>query len=189
MLAREQCVAGGCVRLALVQSSVRTGEAPQHTEQADAEFPTGQRQPGLGLRQDGQRAEPPPLDRPSRDVPRYLVATRPDDLRVRGNATLLSNPFALQYGAVLRAKTNGGDGDPISKQNYTAICQAFKYLAHREACTKWLAFGLCRDPNCRRLHDNWPVDMNGEVLNSKYRDLAQLAGVPQSWQPARPARQ
>ena len=117
------------------------------------------------------------------------VAVRPDDLRVRGDKTLLSNPFALEFGATLRARTMGGDRDPISKQNYALICTSFRHLAHKNACIKWLAYGLCRDPNCIRLHDNWPIGMNGEVLNSKYRDLAQMAGVPQSWQPARRGRQ
>jgi len=76
-----------------------------------------------------------------------------------------------------------------SKANYGAICAAVRYLAHKDACTKWVAFGMCRDPNCTKLHDNWPADMNGEVLNSKYRGLAQLAEVPQSWQPFRRGQQ
>ena len=43
-------------------------------------------------------------------------------------------------------------------------------LAHKYACGRWLAFGMymCRDPNCAKLHDNWPIDANGEVINSKY---------------------
>ena len=146
-------------------------------------------QPGLGLRHDGQRAEPPPLDQTTHGVPRWLLALRPDDLRVRGSRTSLSNPFALEYGANLRAATNGGERAPLSKQNYATIFDAFKYLAHKDACPKWLAFGLCKDPNCIKLHGNWPVNVNGEVLNSKYRDLALLAGVPQGWQPAKHRRQ
>ena len=146
-------------------------------------------QPGLGLRHDGQRAEPPPLGQPSHGFSPHLLALRPEDLRVKGDRTSLLSPFALEFGANLCARTSGGARDPLSKGNYAVICNSFKYLAHKDACSKWLAFGLCRDPNCQRLHDNWPAGMNGEVLNSKFRDLAQMAGVPQSWQPARRGRQ
>ena len=96
-------------------------------------------QPGLGLRHDGQRAEPPPLYQ----RPPGTSALRPDDLRVRNNPTSMSNPFALDFGTRLRATISGGDKDPISKTNYATICAAVKYLAHKGACTKWVAFGLC----------------------------------------------
>ena len=118
-----------------------------------------------------------------------MLPLRPDDLRVRNNPTSLSNPFALEFGARLRATTSGGERDPVSKTNYATICTAVKYLAHRQACVKWVAYGMCFDPNCIKLHDNWPADMNGEVLNSKYRSFAQLAGVSQSWQPVRRGQQ
>ena len=132
---------------------------------------------------------PPHIDQAGHGVVPQSLAFRPDDLRVRSDKTLLSNPFALDFGATLRARTSGGDRDPISKHNYALICSYFRHLAHKDACTKWLAYGLCRDPSCHRLHDNWPIDVNGEVLNSKFRDLAQMAGVPQSWQPAKRGRQ
>ena len=59
-------------------------------------------QPGLGLRHDGLRAEPPLLyQRPPGNL-----ALRPDDLRVRNNPTSLPNPFALEFGARLKATTS-----------------------------------------------------------------------------------
>ena len=79
--------------------------------------------------------------------------------------------------------------DPVSKRNYANICYSMRALAHKNACSRWLAFGMCREANCDKLHDNWPVEVNGEVLNSKFRDLAEMAGVPQSWQPAGRGRQ
>jgi hypothetical protein len=117
------------------------------------------------------------------------AALRPDQLLVRNGPTSLSNPFALEFGARLRETTSGGERDPVSKTNYATICMAVKYLAHRNACTKWVAYGQCRDPNCTKLHDNWPANINGEVLNSKYRAFAQMAGVSQNWQPVRRGRQ
>ena len=79
--------------------------------------------------------------------------------------------------------TAGGHTTPRAKQNYATICASIKLMAHKDACAKWLAFGMCRDPHCDKLHDNWPMHLNGEVLNSKFRDFAQLASVPQDWQP------
>ena len=110
---------------------------------------------------------------------------RHTDLKVRGEGTTLMNPFALEFGTALKAATdNISRGYDASQKNFTIICYAVKFIAHPNACAKWVAFGQCWKPDCAKLHDNWPANMNGEVLNSKCRDFAQLAGVPQDWQPA-----
>ena len=141
-------------------------------------------QPGLGLRQDGRRAVPPHIDHQSQGRLPHGIVNHAVDFRVRGQQTSLKNPFALAFAGNLRDVTSGGHGDPVGKNNYASICGSMRALAHKNACSRWLAFGMCREPNCEKLHVNWPVEMNGEVLNSKYRDLAHLAGVPQDWQPA-----
>ena len=74
------------------------------------------------------------------------------------------------------------------KQNYALTVSAVRYMTHKNACVKWIAFGKCNDPSCDRLHDHWPIHLNGEVLNSKFRDFAQLANMSQDWQPRRGKR-
>ena len=137
-------------------------------------------QPGLGLRHGGLRAVPPHIDRAAHANVGVMQA---GDLRVRGLPTSLQNPFALDFSGNVRTVTTGGHTTPHAKQNYGTTCASIKLMAHKDACAKWLAFGMCRDPNYDKLHDNWPMHLNGEVLNSKFRDFAQLASVPQDWQP------
>ena len=135
-------------------------------------------QPGLGPRHDGQRAVPPHVDQAAQTK---VVVRSASDFRVRGLPTSLQNSFALSFGENVRTVTRGSD--PHIKRNWATICASIKWMTHKGACPKWLAFGMCRDPNCDKLHDNWPMHFNGEVLNSKYRDVAIIARVPQNWQP------
>jgi hypothetical protein len=147
--------------------------------------PYALQQPGLGLRQDRRRAVPPQLGLPAQDHNVAGIA----DFRVRGQPTSLENLFARDFGGTLLTATSGGSQDPQSKKNYDTVRYALRMLAHINACARWLAFGTCRNPNCKKLHGNWPIDANGEDINSKYRDLARVAGVPQDWQPTERMRQ
>ena len=83
----------------------------------------------------------------------------------------------------LRRVTAGGSMDPHSKHTYGTVIINMRMRAHKYACGRWLAFGMCRKPNCAKLHGDWLVYANGEIINSTYRDLARIAGVPQDWQP------
>ena len=106
-------------------------------------------QPGLGLRHDGLRAVPPHIDRAAHA---NVGVRQAGDLRVRGLPTSLQNPSALEFSENVRAVTAGGHNTPHAKRNYATVCASIKLMAHKDACARWLAFGLCRDPQCDKLH-------------------------------------
>ena len=142
-------------------------------------MPYAFQQPGLGLRHDGQRAVPPHIKQEAHS--NAGVGVHSHDLRVKGLPTSLRNPFAIDFGENAKAATAATHAN--GRKNYATMVASVRYMTHKDACAKWLLFGMCRDPHCDRLHDNWPMNLNGEVLNSKFRDFAQLASVPQNWQP------